>query len=136
MSKDTKQPQLIGSSPLFHVRDLFKSLDYYCDVLGFTRPRLWGEPPGFAMPFRDGYIIMLAMVEELKEIPTNHKLTGGWDAYFWVTGGVETLFEEFKSNGAIIHYEPQHKEYYGHLEFAVLDPDGYLLAFGEDAESA
>ncbi len=130
------KPKLIGSSPLFHVSDLFKSLDYYCDILGFNRPRLWGEPPGFAMPDRDGYIVMLAQVEELKEIPTNKKLTGGWDAYFWVKGGVEALFDEFRSKGAFIEYEPEYKQYYGHLEFAIVDPDGYLLAFGEDVERA
>lgn len=50
---------LIGIAPYFMVRDLARALNYYCDVLGFARPHLWGEPPTSAMPQRDGFVVML-----------------------------------------------------------------------------
>ena len=34
----------------------------------------------------------------------------------------------------MVHYEPVFREVYGNLEFAVLDPDGYLIAFGQGVE--
>lgn len=121
--------QFIGSAPLFHVTDLIKSLDFYCDVLGFERPRLWGDPPTFAMPQRDGLIIML----DEKESVINNQ--GNWDAYFWVKDA-KVLFEEFKTKGAIFEYELEFKELYGNLEFGLKDLDGYFLAFGQEVENA
>ena len=38
-----------------------------------------------------------------------------------------------KSRGAIIAYEPALQDEYGNREFAVLDLDGYRIAFGSDA---
>lgn len=55
-------PTLVGSAPYCNVRNLAASLDYYCDVFGFRRPHLWGEPPTFAMPDRDSFIFMLKQV--------------------------------------------------------------------------
>ena len=54
-----KRMKIIASAPHFFVTDLMKSLDFYVDVLDFEKPRLWGEPPNFAMPRKDGYIVML-----------------------------------------------------------------------------
>ena len=117
--------QLLSSAPLFQVKDLKKSLDFYCDVLGFERPTLWGDPPGFAMPQRDGLIIML---DQSKKVLTNK---GNWDAYFWVKDA-KGLFEEFQAKGAKFEYEIQLKELYGNLEFGLKDPDGYFLTFGQE----
>ena len=61
-------PTLTGSAPYFVVSDLAASLDYYCGVLGFDRPHLWGEPPTFAMPSRDGFIFMLKQVKNRDNI--------------------------------------------------------------------
>lgn len=117
--------QLIGSAPLFHVTNLKKSLDFYCEVLGFEQPTLWGDPPGFAMPQRDGMIIML---DQQIEAPLHNK--GNWDAYFWVND-LHALYSEFKKKGAIFEYGVEFKKLYGNLEFALKDPDGYFLAFGQ-----
>lgn len=123
------EKQLLGSAPLFLVSDLSRSLDYYCDVLGFNRPRLWGDPPFFAMPDYDGKIIMLQKAGA-RGVLNNQ---GSWDAYFWVRDA-QLLFDRFRSNGAIVAYEPELRESYGNLEFAVKDPDGYLLAFGQQVK--
>ena len=122
--------QLLGSAPLFHVKDLNASLDFYCEVLGFDRPVLWGDPPGFAMPQRDGMIIML---DQKEEAPIHNK--GNWDAYFWVTDAL-SLFEDFQAKGAVFEYGPELKEWYGNLEFGLKDPDGYFLAFGQEYQEA
>ena len=116
---------IISSAPLFHVTDLNRSLDFYCDTLGFTRPSIWGNPPSFAMPDRDGMIIMLAEKPESNCNPDN------WDAYFWVNDA-KSLFEEFRGKNVDFEYEVTLQELYGNLEFGIKDPDGYFLAFGQE----
>lgn len=122
------------TAPYFVVRDLSKSIDYYHNALGFSKPALWGAPPSFAMPSREGCIFMLKQAEEGVAITPNRNQSGYWDAYVWVND-VDTLFAEFKKNKAIIDYEPCIQEEYDMKEFAVKDPDGYVIAFGQHHES-
>lgn len=117
-----------GSAPVFFVRDLATSLDYYCDVLGFGRPYLWGDPPSFAMPRREDMILMLSQTGEIEHIRPKKVI---WDAYFWVRDARE-LFEEFTGKGAKIIRTLEYQEHYGNLEFLIEDPDGYTLAFGQE----
>ncbi len=124
--------KIIGSSPLFFVKDLLASVDYYHDVLGFSRPQLWGDPPGFAIPARDEFRVMLSQVEG-EEISPNGRFDQ-WDAYFWCDG-LDALFREFEQNGANIAHAPVDRPLYGMREFAVKDIDGYMLAFAEDTAS-
>lgn len=118
-----------GSAPLFLVSNLHKSVDYYCDVLGFERPHIWGDPPFFAMPRREDFIVML-QEEENKGVRNN---LGAWDAYFWVKDAGK-LFKEFEANGVSVLYPPELKEAYGCYEFAIKDPDDYILAFGQEVD--
>ena len=120
---------LIGLAPYFMVRDLAQALDYYCDVLGFARPQLWGEPPTFAMPQRDGFVVMLYQAEAAAAVHTNANRGGAWDAYFWVSDA-DALFAEFAAKGALVEYEPCVQEY-EIKEFAVRDVDGHVLAYGQ-----
>ncbi len=122
--------QFYGSAPVFFVSDLLRSVKFYVDVLGFGQPNLWGHPPAFAMPERDGYIVMLSRQDDHSLIQPKATI---WDAYFWVNN-VESLYEEYKSKGAKFSQELIKKEGYGNLEFILEDPDGYTLAFGEEME--
>jgi len=124
--------QILGTAPLFMVKNLSRSLDYYCDTLRFVRPELWGDPPTFAMPHRDGFIIMLKETAVNQSIAPNG-LCDGWDAYVWIEDA-DQLFAEVKERGATIKYEPCIQREYDMKEFAVVDPDGYMIAFGQHFE--
>lgn len=128
-----KAPTLVGSAPYFFIRDLAASLDYYCDVLGFRRPHRWGEPPTFAMPDRDGFIFMLKQVEDRSTIVPNESRGGLWDAYVWVRH-LRALYAEFEANGAEFAYGLTVQDEYDNIEFAIRDPDGYVIAFGQGVE--
>ena len=130
----TEQKQFNGIAPFFFVQSLSQSLDYYCDTLGFERPKLWGDPPTFAMPHRDNFIIMLKQVSEGQTIATNGS-QGNWDAYVWIEDA-DILYKEVKDRGATIDYEPCIQSEYDMKEFAVVDPDGYLIAFGEHVQQS
>ena len=133
MSSNSER-QFIGTAPYFVVKNLLNSLDYYANVLGFEYPKLWGEPPTFAMPYREGFIFMLKEAEPDADIIPNRRQSGYWDAYVWVTDA-DALFNQMQVNGAMIEYEPEIMHNYGMKEFAVRDPDGYVIAFGEDVEA-
>ena len=96
-------------------------------MLGFERPKLWGEPPVFAMPERDGLIVMLNQVDGQA---AQWKEDEFWDAYFYA----DALCGEFQARGARFEYGPIEREEYRIREFAVRDPDGYVLAFGSDLQ--
>ncbi|MFC5051155.1 VOC family protein [Rubritalea spongiae] len=119
-----------GTAPYLVVRELKKAVEYYHKVLGFSYPKLWGEPPTFAMPSRDGFIFMLKQAEEGVEIVPSRKQSGFWDAYVWVED-VDCLYLELKNNGAIIDYEPCIQKEYDMKEFAVRDLDDHVIAFGQ-----
>lgn len=139
---DTKN--YIRQAPCFIVADIQKSADYYRDKLGYSYNMIWGG--GFCMPKRDGHTIMLKQVENSSDVRSNTSVVASrhthdgeegehldyapWDAYVWCND-VESLFQEFKSNGAVIRYEPVIQEYYDMKEFAVEYLDGYLIAFGQ-----
>jgi catechol 2,3-dioxygenase-like lactoylglutathione lyase family enzyme len=134
MSQSVQQTQLIGTAPYFVVSDLLASVRYYHEVLGFDLPRLWGEPPNFAMPARDGFIFMLMQADEEALVTTNRDESGHWNAYVWIRDA-DALFAEFVERGAQIAYEPQIMAEYDMKEFAVLDPDGHVIAFGQHYET-
>lgn len=125
--------QILGTAPCFFVKDIQRSVAYYRDVLGFATNRIWGEPPCFAMPQRDGFTIMLSQAEDPLIVRPNGSLDA-WDAYVWVLDA-DALFEEFTSKGVLVGCPPQDQLYYGNREFTVKDPDGYVLAFAHDIES-
>ena len=123
-------------APFFFVRDVVAATEYYVKRLGFTQPEYWGDPPCFAMPHRDGFIIMLKQADDQTMIRSNNAeenpCGGPWDAYFWVDDA-QPLFEKMKSMGANIAYDLRLQKEYDNWEFAVRDLDDNLLAFGSGA---
>lgn len=128
----SENSQIVGTAPHFLVKDVVSSVRYYHEVLGFDNPRLWGDPPEFAMPKRDGFIFMLHQVDDPEAVRTNGQLAGGdyWDAYIWIRDA-DALFAEFTDRGAIVQHEPVIRELYDMKEFAIRDPDDHIIAFGQ-----
>ena len=118
-----------STAPHLLVSDLQRSVDWFVNVLGFKRPTLWGEPPEFAMPKRDGFIVMLE--QRAGVAPRPHGALGCTDAYFWIEG-VDDFASELSQAGADVVEQPVDRPHYGMREFSVRDPDGHLLVFGED----
>jgi len=119
---------LLAVAPLFFVADVAKAAAYYRDVLGFGLERIWGVPPCFCMPHRDGLTVMLSEVDDKARIRPNGADGCSWDAYVWVRDA-DALFAAFKAAGALIVHAPVDRNDYGNREFAVRDLDGYIIAF-------
>ena len=125
----------MGTAPYLLVADIQRAAAYFRDVLGFAVPGLWGDPPVFCMPVRDGFVVMLKQVDS-RAVRPNHLVTpdAPWDVYVWVRD-VDALCSEYRSRGASIEYGPVFQDEYGLREFAVRTPDGHVIAFGQPDRS-
>ncbi len=130
----TIRADIIRGAPYFPVADVASIGDYYRDVLGFQREYAAGDPPEFAVYSRNGSPIMFRRVADASLIRPNESQGGTWDVFFWVND-VEALYEELTSQGATTVYPPMVQPY-GMKEFAVRDPNGYVLGFGQQWSSS
>lgn len=118
-----------GVTPRLPVRDLRQTIAFYVDRLGFVVELLWPDPhPTFAILQRDA--MSLGFFE-----PTEHQPgpIGYAELYVEVTGCLElsqTLGERMT-----IEWGPEVYAY-GRREFAVRDPNGYLVIFTEPTTDA
>lgn len=126
-------PKITGAAPILLVSDIQASAAYWRDCLGFDHSRMWGDPPSFCMPKRNGMIVMLS------QVPQGHQITPHWqvcpqlwNAYFWVDD-VDALYAEFVERGAKIDYGLDNKVY-GVREFGIQDLDRQDIAFGQDLD--
>jgi len=121
--------KITGSAPILLVADVTRSIEHYRNKLGFEVVNAFDEPVSFAIMKRDGNYIMFADVkaEDIKPNWKVREMTS--NVYFW-TDDVETLYKEYKENGATIDWD-LYTAPYGVKEFGINDPDGYDIAFGE-----
>ena len=71
MEPNLNDRQFRATAPYFVVRNLKEPVTYYHRALGFNMPEPWGEPPSFAIPSRDDFIIMLKQAEQGIKITTS-----------------------------------------------------------------
>lgn len=122
--------KLLGIAPYLYVRDVAAAAAFYRDKLGFESDRFYGQPPSLCMARRDGLTILLSQAEDPAKVRPNAADGAAWDAYVWVSD-VEPLFQELRAKDVAIVYEPS-VTFYDVKEFAISDPDGYVIAFGQD----
>lgn len=117
---------MIRCMPVLQVADVKGSETYYCDKLGFRTLGTWGDGPDFAIVQNGRVTIALDRSEQAGPLPTNQY----WAAYIYVDN-VDALHEQLRDNGADIVRAPENQPY-GCRDFDIRDPDGHVLAFGQD----
>jgi hypothetical protein len=121
---------ITASAPVLLVRDVVASANYFRDAIGFSYDRFYGEPPDFCITHRDGHYLMLAQIDDRREIKPFWKIRDKmWNAYFWVDDA-EALYKELVAAGAKIDYGLGTKPY-GILEFGIQDLDEHDIGFGQ-----
>jgi catechol 2,3-dioxygenase-like lactoylglutathione lyase family enzyme len=128
-------PRFRKLTPNLVVADVARSLAFYTNVLGFTR--------GMTVPEQAPYVfgsVVSGSVEiffnerqtATKELPmlAAHPIGMSGTMYLEVEPGtIERLHEELKP--AVMMVLPFVTQWYGVKEFAVADPDGYVITFAE-----
>ena len=121
---------LLSSATVFVVKDVLRSVQHYCEVLGFHTEFTYGEPTFYAGVERDGVLIHLQAASETNRQP-------GHGAVNVFVTDVDALYRELQSKGARTLKEP--KDYsYGMRDFDIHDLDGQpaLLRDGVEAVAA
>ena len=130
MHANAQAGQLIRGATCFPVVDVEHAAAHYERVLGFRREYAAGSPLQFAIMTRDSVSIMLRRVPDGTHVVPNEAQGGTWDVFCWVRD-VRALHAELVANGAEVAYGPVVQDAYGMEEFAVRDPNGSVLGFGQ-----
>lgn len=128
-------PQFTKLTPNLIVADVSRSLAFYADVLGFSR----GMTVPDAAPFVFGSVTS-GTIEiffndhgaAAKEYPDlAGRPIGASGTLFIEVQGIETYYESIKDRVSVT--VPLFTQWYGMKEFAIADPDGYVITFAERA---
>ncbi|WP_152393165.1 VOC family protein [Paenibacillus guangzhouensis] len=111
-------------SAIFFVTNRNQVLNYY-SKLGF-----WCD---YEMGFveREGLTMIFHPSNQAEAIVPNYPVHGENAVnVFAMVEGIENLYEEFRSKGALFQYDLRTNAYQMR-EFAIKDPEGYTIGFGE-----
>jgi len=126
-------PHFTKLTPNLIVVNVERSLTFYTDVLGFER--------GINLPEESPYVfgsVTNGNVEiffndasaAIKEYPVfAGKAIGATGTMFIETDGVDALLDRIKDRVKVIM--PLVTQFYGSREFAIEDPDGYVITFAQ-----
>lgn len=119
-------------APIFKVKDVEKTIEWYKDLLDFTAFPFPDKPPyAFAILQKDKIEIFLQQIQNDDNLST--KKHEHWDAYIRLDGGkIYDLYNALKSKAKIV--KPIFKTSHDDTEFEIEDCNGYILCFGEVLE--
>ena len=126
-------PQFTKLTPNLLVASVERSLAFYVDVLGFSRGMTVPDESPFAFGSVTGGAVEIFFNEAsgaTKEYPGfAGKPIGCTGTMFIEVEGVDALHERLRSRVKIVM--PIETKFYGMREFAIEDPDGYVITFAE-----
>jgi lactoylglutathione lyase len=120
-------------TPNLLVANVERSLAFYIDVLGFERGMTVPEQSPFAFASVTGGAVEIFFNDAagaIKEYPAfAGKTLGATGTMYIEMEGVEALHDRLKPTVPIVM--PLVTQFYGVREFAIEDPDGYVITFAE-----
>jgi uncharacterized glyoxalase superfamily protein PhnB len=128
---------LQSTTPVFLVGDIATTLQWYRTNLQFEGRAIPDEPPhAFAIMEKDRVQIFLQQLAGYQKPDLYHQRDGGvWHAYVH-TDGVRELYEAVSKRVDVVMVYELRRQEYGQIEFAIKDPNGYVLVFAQAAEEA
>jgi uncharacterized glyoxalase superfamily protein PhnB len=126
-------PHVKKLTPNLVVSNVERSVAFYCDTLGFTLTQKVPDqsPLVFAtVQSGDVEIFLNAPEPAIAEYPAfKSKPIGGTLTLFMEVDGIEVLHEALAGRVTVVM--PLERKWYGVTEFAIVDPDGYVITFAE-----
>jgi catechol 2,3-dioxygenase-like lactoylglutathione lyase family enzyme len=126
-------------TPNLIVTDIDRSAAFYCDVLGFSRVATVPDDSPFVFVWlqRGNVNVFLntqhAVAEDMPSLAS--RAVGGTNGLFMAieadttAAGVDALFETTRGRARVLM--PLKDQFYGMREFAIEDPDGYVITFAQ-----
>jgi uncharacterized glyoxalase superfamily protein PhnB len=130
-------PRITKITPNLVVSDVERSLEFYRDVLGFSVAVTVPErAPYVFASVRSGSVEVYLNAPEpaYAEYPAfEGRSIGGTFTLFLEVEEIARAHADLKDRVTIVM--PLEKKWYGITEFAIVDPDGYVITFAERAQS-
>jgi catechol 2,3-dioxygenase-like lactoylglutathione lyase family enzyme len=126
-------PQFTKLTPNLLVASVERSLAFYVDVLGFERGMTVPDASPFVFASVTGgpvEIFLNDAAAAVQEYPAfAGKPLGATGTLFIEVAGVNALHDRLQGRVTIVM--PIETKFYGMREFAIEDPDGYVITFAE-----
>jgi uncharacterized glyoxalase superfamily protein PhnB len=120
--------RITSFAPQLLVDDLDGAIKFYQDILGFSFGPTWR---GFyAIGERDGFAIHLKCAPKTVQDRAHRRQQQHLDIYAGIVN-VRALYENCRDKGATI-IKPLERTAWGTSDFYLADPEGYIIAFGEN----
>ena len=116
--------------PLLAVRDINRSVHFYCNQLGFTLAGDDGRPDkqmGWCRIERGGSSIMLQQFREEDSVPLGRGV-----CFYFVCDDADAIYAELSARG--LQLEAPRVANYGMKQLFVPEPDGYAICFESPTE--
>jgi lactoylglutathione lyase len=130
----TPSINFVSATPNLLVSDMAASLAFYRDVLGFQLEQSVPDaaPFVFAWLKRGGVELFL---NDAKPVVSEHTSlrAGHTSTLFVVVNDVDAFHAQLSGRARIVMGLTD--QFYGMREFAILDPDGYLITFAQRKEA-
>jgi catechol 2,3-dioxygenase-like lactoylglutathione lyase family enzyme len=131
-------PRITKITPNLVVSSVERSIAFYCDVLGFAAAMTVPDhPPYVFASVRSGpvEIYLNAPGPAYAEYPAfEGRPIGGTFTMFTEVEDMAAVHADLAGRVTIVM--PLEKKWYGVTEFAIVDPDGYVITFAEHAQPA
>jgi catechol 2,3-dioxygenase-like lactoylglutathione lyase family enzyme len=132
--KARQQPEslrLRSAGPSLTVNDIHRSLAFYRDVLGFTPKDKWEEDGSLkGIELVAGSVSFWLGQDDWKK--GKERVKGeGFRMYCGTTQDIEALAARVRGAGVALAEEPKQQSW-GGRDFAVRDPDGFLISISSD----
>ena len=128
--------KIASFSPNLMVKNVNKSIEFYCNILGFSLVQTVPESgePDWGMVEKDGFFVMFQKEESIKqEYPElNSQNSGGALTFYIKISDIQEFYNKICSLTDVSH--EMHKTFYDADEFDITDPDGFILVFSESSE--
>jgi uncharacterized glyoxalase superfamily protein PhnB len=127
--------RFVKAVPNVLVADMTKSIAFYRDVLGFEQTMTVPEEAPFVfvgLQRGDVEIFLNDAATAQRDFPplAGRALGGTNTIYVKLEGGLEAYHEQVRARTPLAM--PFTRQPYGMTEFAVTDPDGYVIFFAEE----
>jgi catechol 2,3-dioxygenase-like lactoylglutathione lyase family enzyme len=120
----------VSATPNLIVSDMAASLAFYRDMLGFQLAQSVPDEPPFVFAWlkRGGVELFLNDAKPVVSEFTNLR-AGNTSTLFVIVNDVDAFHAQLSGRARIVMGLTD--QFYGTREFAILDPDGYLITFAQ-----
>jgi len=118
--------------PMIYVSDIEASIKFYTEILDFEVVEYYPDddiPTWVAIQIGDQRLAMGNTFKNINHIYHPNGINGSGVHFYIIVDNIEEVYQKLKSSVSII--DKLEKKPWGNTEFAIKDPDGYLISFSD-----